>query len=214
MTFKPLYDLLKSKEKGPKVNKNKKNKQFESGKSIVWNSDLQNIVDKVIDYLRSPECLVFPDYDLPFIVNCDASEKGLGVVLYQKQGRQNRVISFASRTLTDAEKNYNLHSGKLEFLALKWSVMERFDDYLCYGPPFTVFTDNNLLTYILTSTNLNASGLRWVAELSNYQFTIQYKPGKKNGDAEGLSRQLENLRELEEKCTELMNLKSLSIVVC
>ena len=111
--FKPLYDLLKSKEKGPKVNKNKKKKQFESRKSIVWNSDLQDIVDKVIDYLRSPEFLVFPDYDLPFIVNCDAPEKGLGTVLCQKQGGKNGVISFASRTLTNAEKNYNLHSGKL-----------------------------------------------------------------------------------------------------
>ena len=86
--FKPLYDLLKGKEKGPKVNKNRKNKQFESRKSIVWNSDLHNIVDKIIDYLESPEFLVFPEYDLPFIVNCDASEKGLGAVLYQKQGRE------------------------------------------------------------------------------------------------------------------------------
>ena len=92
-------------------------------------------------------------------------------------------------------------------------MTERFADYLCYGPPFTVFTDNIPLTYVLTSAKLNASGLRWVAELSNYQFTIQNKPGKKNGNADGLSPQSENLKELEEKCTELMNFKGLSTVM-
>ena len=74
-------------------------------------------------------------------MTCDASDKGLGAVLYQKQNGVNRVISFASRTLTDAERQY--HSGKLEFLALKWSVTERFSDFLKYGPPFTIYTDNN-----------------------------------------------------------------------
>ena len=86
------------------------------------------------DYLKSPEFLVFPDYDLPFIVHCDASGKGLGVVLYQKQDEKNRVISFASRSLTDSERKYHLHSGKLEFLALKWAVTEKFSDYLSYTP--------------------------------------------------------------------------------
>ena len=62
------------------------------------------------------EVLSFPDYTLPFFMTCDASDKGLGAVLYQKQNGVNRVISFASRTLTDAERQY--HSGKLEFLAL------------------------------------------------------------------------------------------------
>ena len=74
--------------------------------------------------MKSPDFLVFPDFNVPFIVHCDASEKGLGAVLYQKEGKKNRVVSFASRTLTDTEKNYHLHSGKLEFLALKWAVTE------------------------------------------------------------------------------------------
>ena len=72
-----------------------------------------------MDYLKSPDFLVFPDYDLPFIIRCDASEKGLGAVLYQHQNGKNRVVSFAPRTLTDSERNYHMHSGKLEFLALK-----------------------------------------------------------------------------------------------
>ena len=208
--FKPIYDLLKTKGQS---HLGKKSNQVEKRKLISWNSELQNIVDDVINYLKSPEVLVFPDYNLPFTVHCDASEKGLGAILYQKQAGKNRVISFASRTLSDPEKNYHLHSGKLEFLALKWAITEKFADYLCYGPPFVVYTDNNPLTYVLSSAKLNATGLRWVAELANFQFSIKYKPGKRNGDADGLSRQSDNLDTLEEDCTEVMKPESLSTVL-
>ena len=101
----------------------------------------------------------------------------------------------ASRTLTPTEKNYHLHAGKLEFLALKWCITVKFSDCLHYGPPFVVYTDNNLLTYVLTSAKLNASGLRWVSQLSNYQFDIKYRLGKNNVDADFLSHNLHvNLR--------------------
>ena len=80
--------------------------------------------------------MAYPDFQLPFFITCDASNSGLGVVLYQTQDGVDKVISYASRTLSEAEKNYHLHSGKLEFLALKWAITERFSDYLHYGPPF------------------------------------------------------------------------------
>ena len=65
------------------------------------------------------------DISKPFVVHCDASEKGLGVALYQKIEGIMNVISYESRTLTPAENYYYLQSGKLEFLALEWSVTER-----------------------------------------------------------------------------------------
>jgi hypothetical protein len=71
-------------------------------------------------------------------------------------------------------------------LALKWAITEKFSDYLM-GQTSSVYTDNNLLTYILTSAKLDAIGHRWVAALSAYQFTITCKPGKMNADADGLS---------------------------
>ncbi|XP_072567747.1 uncharacterized protein [Paramormyrops kingsleyae] len=70
-------------------------------------------------------------------------EEGLGAILYQKQGGKLRVIAYGSRTLTAPEKNYHLHSGKLEFLALKWAICERFRDYLYYSPPFTAYPCRN-----------------------------------------------------------------------
>ena len=121
---------------------------------------------------------------LSHVLHTDASESGLGAVLYQEQNKVLRVIGYGSRTLTPAEKNYHLHSGKLEFLALKWAICEQFRDYLYYSPSFVVYTDNNPLTYVLSSAKLNATGLRWIGELADFNFTIRYRPGKTNVDAD------------------------------
>ena len=207
--FQPIYDLLKS---GHSTKKQpQKGKQLSSKQTVIWTPEFEVVVNEVIDYLKSPDFLVFPDYNLPFRVHCDASKTGLGAVLYQKVDGKDRVVSFASRTLTDPEKKYHLHSGKLEFLALKWSVTDRFSDYLSYTA-FTVYTDNNPLTYVMSTAKLNATGLRWVAELANYQFSIFYRPGKACGDADGLSRQWE-LEDLENECTEEMKLEDMSTVM-
>lgn len=87
-----------------------------------------------------------------------------------------------------AEKNYHLHSSKLEFLALKWAMCDKFRDYLYYAPTFTVYTDNNPLTYVLSTAKLSAVGHRWVGELADFYFTIKYRPGKTDVDADTLSR--------------------------
>ena len=178
---KPLYDMLKG-------GKKEKGRGSDSKVKIEWKEEHQEILEKMIDYLQSPEVIAYPDFNLPFFLHTDASNQGLGAVLYQTQNGKDRVISYGSRTLSEAEKNYHLHSGKLEFLALKWSVTDRFSDYLIYGPEFTIYTDNNPLTYILTTAKLNAIGLRWVNELSNYNFVIKYRRRKENIDADYLSR--------------------------
>ena len=142
----------------------------------MWNADVQRVLDELLDYLKSPQVMAYPDWNLPFFMTCDASGYGLGSVLYQTQKGVDRVVGYASRTLSDAEKKYHFHSGKLEFLALKWSITERYADYLRFGPPFLVYTDNNPLTYVLTTAKLNATGLRWVADLSEFDFCIKYRP--------------------------------------
>ena len=130
--------------------------------------------------------MAYADYAKPFILHTDASTTGLGAMLYQKQSDgKERVIAYASETLNRSERNYDAH--KLEFLALKWAVTDRFHEYL-YGATFDVFTDNNPLTYILTTAKLDATGHRWVASLGPYNFNLHYKPGKLNSDADALSR--------------------------
>ena len=82
----------------------------------------------------STPMLGFADYTKPFMLHTDASGDGLSAVLHQQQDGVNRVIAFASRSLSKAERNCPVH--KLEFLTLKWMVMEKFNDYL-YGNEFT-----------------------------------------------------------------------------
>ena len=214
---KPMYDLLKGKVTG-KVGKGKKGEKpgqkYNSREKIEWGEVQQKVLDEMISYLMSPEVIAFPDFNIPFFMNCDASNQGLGAVLYQKQDGVDRVISYASRTLSDAERNYHLHSGKLEFLALKWAITDRFSDYLRYGHhAFQVYTDNNPLTYVLSSAKLNAVGMRWVNELADYNFAINYKPGKTNVDADYLSRRPMDIAELKKSCTESVDPQSLGAVM-
>ena len=129
--------------------------------------------------------LAYADFKAPFVLHIDASGVGLGAVLYQVQDGQKRVIAYASISLSRSERNYPVH--KLEFLALKWAITDEFHEYL-YGAEFQVYTDNNPLTYVLTTAKLDATGHRWVAALSNYTFSIIYKPGKGHHDADPLSR--------------------------
>ena len=102
----------------------------------------------LIHRLTSPPVMAFSDFIKPFVLHTDASQEGLGAVLYQEQDGKLRVLGYASRTLTPSEKNYHMHAGKLEFLALKWVVTEKFRDYLYYSTssPSTP-TTIHLLTY-------------------------------------------------------------------
>jgi hypothetical protein len=94
-------------------------------------------------------------------------------------------LAFASRGLTKSEKNYPAH--RLEFLAMKWAICDKFKDYI-FGNTFRVLTDNNPLTYVLPTASLDTTGHRWLAALGAFDFEITYRPGKNNADADSLSR--------------------------
>ena len=120
----------------------------------------------------------------------DASSKGLGAVLLQKQSNgRYHPIAYASHIMTETEQRY--HSNKQEVLALKWAVTEQFHEYLSpYGKnrnEFVFQTNNNPLTYIFSSANLDAAGQRWVAQLASYNFALEYQQGKDNTVADFLS---------------------------
>ena len=153
---------------------------------VEWTEAADSAFEHLKKLCTSTPILAYPDYKLPFVLHTDSSSEGLGAVLYQKQDGKLRVIAYASRSVSKSESHYPAH--KLEFLALKWALCEKFHEYLYGSNTFEVYTDNNPLTYILTSAKLDACGQRWVAKLANYNFTIKYKCGLSNVEADALSR--------------------------
>ena len=109
-------------------------------------------------------------------------------------------VAYASRELKGGEKKY--HSSKLEFLSLKWIMTDQFKEYLRYKP-FTVCTDNNPLTYVMTTPNLDAIGHQWVVALAGYNMTIEYLKGADNKIVDILSRAPQRLD--PESVTVLLN---------
>jgi len=179
----PLNKLLQ----GHVTDKNVKAKSKKKIKHVPWSwgDQEQEAFEKVKAALLQPPILAFANYNDSFFVHTDASGYGLGAILYQKQDGIERVIAYASRGLRPSERNYPAH--KREFLALKWAVTDKFADYL-QGVEFEVITDNNPLTYVLSTARLDATSQRWVAALANFDFSISYKKGKLHTDVDGLSR--------------------------
>ena len=111
--MKPVYELIKwvdPTSSGGKTGKVGK-RGYDKKRVVEWSPALQSIIDEVIDILGSSLVMAYPDFDAPFILNCDASGHGLGAALYQHQDKELRVISYASCTLMRAEQIYHLHSG-------------------------------------------------------------------------------------------------------
>ena len=184
----PLYDLTSG------DNKDKKSEHV----------DLSPEAREAFDCLKGAclqaPILSFPDFNKPFLLETDVSGRGLGAVLSQKQADGwYHPIAYASCVMNKTEQRY--HSNKQEFLTLKWAVTEQFHEYLSpYGKnrnEFVVRTDNNQLTYIFSSANLDAAGQRWVAHLASYNFSLEYQKGKDNTVADFLNQMNERLPEEE-----------------
>ena len=152
---------------------------------MVLNEAARNAFNQLKKAVMSAPVLAYPDPNKEYPLKMYASELGLGAILSQKQsdGRYH-LVAFGSRALHGAEVNY--HSTKLKFLAMKWSI-EHFQTYL-FGHHFKVCTDNNPLTYFLTSPNMDAMKQRWINELAKYNFSLEYQKGKSNTMADALSR--------------------------
>lgn len=131
---------------------------------------------------------MYSSLSLPLSQHTDASSTRLSAVLYQTQDGTDFVVAYANRGLKTSEKNYPAH--KLEFWALKWSIIERFHDYL-YRAKVEVLTDNFTMAKVFTTVKLDATDQGWQAELKNY-FRSAYPKGKQNADADSLSRILES----------------------
>ncbi|GJU14727.1 putative reverse transcriptase domain-containing protein, partial [Tanacetum coccineum] len=145
-----------------------------------WGDKQEAAFQLLKEKLCSAPILALPEGAENFIVYCDASHKGLGVVLMQNE----KVIAYASRQLKIHEKNYTTHDLELGAVVFALKIWRHY----LYGTKCTVFTDHKSLQHILDQKELNMRQRRWLELLSDYDCEIRYHPGKANVVADALSR--------------------------
>ena len=161
------------------------NKLLKKNEKFLWSPECEKSFKTLINKLINPPILTFPDFKKEFFLTTDASASGLGAILSQfDENDDEKVIGYASRTTNSAEANYS--ATELECLGVVWGI-ETFRHYL-YGQKFTILCDHNPLVYLDNTKNKHSKVVRWRLGLAEYQYTIKYKPGRKNTNADALSR--------------------------
>ncbi|GJX21968.1 putative reverse transcriptase domain-containing protein [Tanacetum coccineum] len=155
-------------------------KLTQKGIKFDWGEKEENAFQLIKQKLCSAPILALPEGSEDFVVYCDASHKGLGVVLMQRE----KVIAYASRQLKVHEKNYTTHDLELGSVVFALKIWRHY----LYGTRCTVFTDHKSLQHILDQKELNMRQRRWLELLSDYDCDIRYHPGKANVVADALSR--------------------------
>ncbi|GJW56624.1 putative reverse transcriptase domain-containing protein [Tanacetum coccineum] len=145
-----------------------------------WSDKAEAAFQLIKQKLCSAPILALPEGNEDFIAYCDASIKGLGAVLMQRE----KVIAYASRQLKIHEKNYTTHDLELGAVVFALKIWRHY----LYGTRCTVFTDHKSLQHILDQKELNMRQRRWLELLSDYDCEIRYHPGKANVVADALSR--------------------------
>ncbi|KAF1313467.1 reverse transcriptase, partial [Globisporangium splendens] len=158
----------------------KKNNEWE------WSEEHQAAFAEVKKSLREAPVLALADHEKPFHVVCDASDYAIGCALMQHDDEsKERVVSYQSRQLRPAERNYPVHDKEL--LAMKYALA-KFRVYLLGEEQFAIYTDHASLRTAVKTPHLSQRMARWFSFFAEYNFVVHYKPGKSNILADALSR--------------------------
>lgn len=156
----------------------------QKGQGFLWSEECQEGFEILREKLTKAPMLSHPDFSKPFVLDTDASDVAIGAILSQVHGGEERVISYASRCLTKAERKYCV--TRKELLAIVYFV-KYFRHYL-YGKPFLVRTDHSSLRWLLNKKDAEGQLARWIETLSTYEIQVQHRPGKLHRNADALSR--------------------------
>ena len=167
----PLTDLTRGKTKHCKIH---------------WTEDCERAFQSLKRALMCEPVLKLPNYNKPFVVQVDASEKALGAVLSQLDETGNEhPVCYASRKLLPREQSYA--TSEKECLGIVWAVTKMFRPYI-YGKPFVIVTDHNPLCWLNSVKETNYKLLRWSLLLGEYDYTVEHKSGILHANADSLSR--------------------------
>ncbi|GBG86376.1 hypothetical protein CBR_g41371 [Chara braunii] len=164
---KPLTSLLKKEEQ------------------LVWTSECEEAFRALKKALTAAPILARPDPTKPFALHTDWQPQAMSAVLTQ-QGADDkeRVIEYASKTLSRAQSNYEACKG--ECLAVVWGI-QHFRPYL-YGQKFVLVTDHQPLLSLRNNTDYTGTVGRWAVRLQDYDFDIRHRATRQHGNADGLTR--------------------------
>lgn len=151
---------------------------------ILHNKEFLDCFEKCKQLLINAPILKYPDFEQPFILTTDASDVAIGAVLSQGTVGTDKPVAFASRTLSETERKYS--TIEKELLSIIWAT-KYFRPYL-YGRKFIIYTDHRPLTWIMSLKDPNSKLTRWRLKLEEYDYSIVYKKGKYNTNADALSR--------------------------
>ncbi|KAD6795610.1 hypothetical protein E3N88_06506 [Mikania micrantha] len=147
---------------------------------FIWGQKQEEAFQILKQKLSSAPILALPNGSKEFVVYCDASTNVLGCVLMQR----NNVIAYASRQLKRHEANYATHDLELGAVVFALKIWRHY----LYGTRFVVYSDHKSLKHIFDQKDLNMRQRRWMEVLTDYDFELQYHPGKANVVADALSR--------------------------
>ena len=156
----------------------------EKGVPFQWKEEQQDAFQELKDRLTSPPILGYPQLEGRYILDTDASDTGIGAVLSQEQYGEERVIMYLSRSLTKEERRYCV--TRKELLAVVYAVGQS-RQYLL-GKKFLIRSDHGSLAWLMNFKDPQGQVARWIELLSEYDFQIQHRPGRKHQNADGLSR--------------------------
>lgn len=171
----PLSDLLKK------------------GKPFKWTVEAEESFNKIKAALVSSPVLANPDYQKPFVLQTDASDQGIGGVLVQGSGDEEKAVAYFSQKLSPTQQKYQ--TTEKECLAVLVGI-EKFRPYL-EGTHFTVVTDHASLQWLQNLKDPSGRLARWALRLQPYDFTLVHRPGRLMAVADALSRAVESINAIE-----------------
>ena len=152
--------------------------------SKYWDDECDNSFAAFKKILSTPPVLSMPDFSHEFTVGTDASNYGVGAVLYQEINGIKKYVSFASSALSPAQRNYP--ATKKELLAIVFAL-KKFREWL-WGKHFTLYTDHMSLIYLFKNSEENNMLSNWADQILDYNFTVVHCPGITNVLPDYLSR--------------------------